>query len=74
MRKLIAFIKQPVTILMASVMAIVVVMAGIAFAFDWYKAGLQRDVYKRQGIEMTRWECLLGIKPAEMVVDVKEKK
>jgi hypothetical protein len=33
--------------------------------WQWYSAGMQRDVYKRQGVEMSRWEVFIGVKPVE---------
>jgi len=33
----------------------------------WYKAGVQSDVYQRQGIHMTQWETFIGTKPAQIV-------
>lgn len=32
--------------------------------WSWHKAGVQVAVYKRQGIEMTQWECFVGAEPA----------
>lgn len=35
--------------------------------FGWYKAGLQADVYRREGIEISQWEVFVGVKPARAV-------
>lgn len=39
-----------------------------AAAWGWYKAGIQQEVYRRQGVEMSRWEVYLGAKPVERYV------
>lgn len=39
----------------------------------WINAGAQRDVYARQGIEMTRWEVFCGAKPPEQNVNLRMK-
>jgi hypothetical protein len=44
--------------------AIAVILA-IAFGVNWYKAGVQQEVYRRQGCEMSRWEIMLGAKPID---------
>lgn len=42
--------------------------------FVAYKtANTQADVYKRQGIEMSAWECFWGAKPAEYNINIREK-
>lgn len=46
----------------------------IGGGIEWYKAGMQQEAYRRQGIQISRWECFWGIKPAEMAVDLKQKK
>jgi hypothetical protein len=38
----------------------------------WYKAKVQADVYRRQGVEMTTWEVMLGAKPIERSINIKE--
>ena len=38
----------------------------------WYKSSVQSAVYKRQGIEMSTWECMMGAKPAERTINVRE--
>lgn len=43
----------------------------LALGVNWYRAGVQRDVYARQGIQMSRWEVLLGTQPAEKTVHVR---
>jgi hypothetical protein len=40
----------------------------------WYRAGAQAGIYRRQGIEMTQWECFMGLSPAEKVIQIKEEK
>lgn len=34
-------------------------------AWNWYKAGVHQEVYRRQGCEMSRWEILMGAKPID---------
>jgi hypothetical protein len=36
-----------------------------AFGLCWYQAGLQQEVYKRQGCEMTQWEVFMGAEPID---------
>lgn len=38
----------------------------------WYRAGLQAEVYRREGIEMTQWEVFMGSKPAERSINLKQ--
>ncbi len=37
----------------------------------WYRAGVQSEVYRRAGVEVTQWECFIGMKPAERAVILK---
>ena len=41
-----------------------VILFGLV-GFSWYQAEVQSNVYRRQGIEMSTWECFVGAKPAE---------
>jgi hypothetical protein len=47
--------------------AVLAIIAGIILApmAAWYKAGVQVEVYRRQGVEMTTWEVFMGAKPVE---------
>ncbi len=36
--------------------------------WKWYSASVQRDVYRRQGVQMTTWEVFLGAKPVERYI------
>ena len=45
---------------------------GGATAYEWYKAGQQAALYKRQGIQMTQWEVFIGLEPAERVIQVRD--
>ncbi len=47
---------------------IVAVLAGILMLLDWYRAGVQAEVYRREGIEVTQWEVFCGAKPAERTI------
>ena len=51
-------------IISSSAALFIAALAGFA-AFAWYQAGVQADVYRRQGVEMTQWEVLIGCQPAE---------
>lgn len=31
----------------------------------WYRASVQVEVYRRQGVEMSTWEVFMGAKPVE---------
>ena len=57
--------------LLASATLFAIAFMGGAIAFGWYRAGIQADVYNRQGAHMTRWEVFIGAKPIvrNMVVD-----
>lgn len=35
--------------------------------FEMYRLGLKVEVYKRQGIEVSRWELFMGAEPAPMM-------
>jgi hypothetical protein len=39
--------------------------------WSWYRAGVQSEVYSRQGVEMTQWECFLNMKPIERTINIK---
>lgn len=55
----------------ALIIGIVIVVVSVAFVAK--QAEVQRDVYHRQGVEMTTTEILLGAKPIERVITIKEK-
>jgi hypothetical protein len=48
---------------------IVAAVIGCLIAFGvgmkWYRAGIQQEVYRRQGCEMSRWEVFMGAKPID---------
>lgn len=44
------------------------VCAGCA---SWYSAGLQVEVYHRNGIEISQWEVWNGAKPPERIIHLK---
>lgn len=44
-------------------MTVVLILGFLGVA--WYQAGLQTEVYRRQGIKMTQWEVFIGCTPAE---------
>lgn len=38
-----------------------------------YKASVQAGLYQREGIDVTTWEVLVGAKPAERTINMKER-
>lgn len=54
------------TYIVGGVIALMAIIGAPMFA--WYKAGLQQEVYRRQGVEMTQWEVFMGAKPVERYV------
>jgi len=48
-------------------MSAIIVLACLAgfLAWGWYAAGVQRDVWARQGCSMSQWEVFMGAKPIE---------
>lgn len=50
-------------------LAIVMVIIGFGIG-AWYASGVQADVYRRQGVEMSQWEVFVGAKPVvRQIVD-----
>lgn len=37
-----------------------------------FKANMQAKVYSRQGVHMTTFEVMMGVKPIERVIQIKE--
>lgn len=52
----------------------VVAVIALAAYWPWYKAGRQSEQYARQGITLSQWDCFIGVKPAEQVVQIREHK
>ena len=50
-----------------AVLSVAAVFAA-ALSLGWYQSGLQADVYRRQGVEMTQWEVFCGAQPVERYV------
>ncbi len=50
------------------------VLIGIGIGVRYYKAETQAEVYRREGIQMSTWEVLMGAKPAERSVIIKDGK
>lgn len=42
----------------------------LACAWGWYRAGVQKRVYDRQGIQMTQWEVFVGAEPAQKNIHI----
>lgn len=49
----------------------VVLLVLISVGAGWYRAGVQAEVYRRQGVEMSTWEVFTGAKPAERTIHVR---
>ena len=61
-------------IVFLSIMLVLFIVIGIpalAASVQWYKAGVQADVYRREGIEMSQWDVFMGAKPAERAIQIK---
>ena len=54
-----------------SLTALFVLLFGSYFGWEWYKAGKQSKQYERQGIVLSQWDCFVGVKPAEQVIQIK---
>lgn len=61
-------LKRGEAILLVSFVAIV---TGLAIGCSWYKASVQADVYRRQGVEMGTWEVMMGAKPVERPITIR---
>jgi hypothetical protein len=55
--------------LIAAAVVLLVVIGAVWWG--WYKASVQAEVYRREGIEMTTWEVWTGAKPAERTINIK---
>lgn len=38
---------------------------------SWYRAGIQREVWQREGINLTQWEIFVGARPLERNIHIK---
>jgi hypothetical protein len=45
---------------------------GCGGCVSWYRAGVQQDVYRRSGIEMTQWEIFIGAKTPERAIRIED--
>jgi hypothetical protein len=43
-------------------------MFAVAIGWHWYRSSVQSELYRREGIEVTTWECFVGARPAERVI------
>lgn len=64
---------RPETKALVVMFGILGLVVALGIWWIWYVAGVQVEVYRRQGITMTRWEVFVGAEPAERVVQVKER-
>lgn len=54
--------------------AVMTVLVLVIFASGaWYQASVQAESYQRQGATISTWEVLMGAKPIERSVTIKEK-
>jgi hypothetical protein len=49
----------------------IVLIVAVCAAVGWYRASVQAEVYRREGIEMSTWEVLVGARPAERTINLK---
>lgn len=54
-----------------SVIIGLVAVIGIAVVGAFWKASIQAEVYRRQGVEMSVFEVMMGAKPIERVIHLK---
>lgn len=47
---------------------ILMLVLGASLGLAWYRAGVQRAVWKREGIHLTQFEIFTGAKPATRVI------
>lgn len=47
-------------------------LLGLFLWGNWYYCGVQSQVYKRQGIEISQWELFVGAKPKETVIQIRD--
>ena len=54
---------------------LLLLVVSVITGWKWYTAGVQVEVYRRSGIEMSQWEVFIGAKPPERTlhIDMKEK-
>ena len=60
-----------VLVSVCSLALLLLFIAGVV-AWGWYRAGVQQEVYRRQGVEMSQWEVYMGAKPIERRLITKE--
>lgn len=58
-------------LLVAAIVFPTILASGIGIS--WYRSGIQSEVYRREGIELSQWEVFCGAKPAERQINIKEK-
>ena len=58
--------------LLTLIVALTVGFVLTATALSWYRAGAQSRHYERQGIHLSQWDCFIGVKPAEKVIQIRE--
>jgi hypothetical protein len=52
----------------ACVCGVIILLMSFLFCVSWYRAGVQQEVWHRQGVRMTQWEVFWGAKPVERYI------
>lgn len=42
-------------------------LVGICIGIAYYKAGVQKEVWDREGVHLSQWEVMMGAHPMERV-------
>ena len=53
------------------IILLMVLVVGGAGVGRWYAASVQSEVYRREGIEVSTFEIIMGAKPAERTINLK---
>lgn len=57
--------------ILCGVIFFILCIVGIMW-FNYYSADVQAGVYRRQGVNISTWEVMMGAKPIERVITVKQ--
>lgn len=63
-------VKRDYSVMIYFLFFVIVFIGGAAIG--WYRATIQADVYRREGIEISTWEVMCGAKPAERAIHIKD--
>lgn len=53
------------------VTGIIVLIMWVALMFNYIRSSAQAALYRREGIEISTWEVMLGARPAERAITIK---